>query len=135
MDIKLLSPSCWTDYELIDSGAFEKLERFGRYVIARPEPQAIWNKSLSDAEWQQRADAYFKKDKKSEDRGEWICKPKMPQQWFVNYRYGDMSIRMRLGLTSFTEILKSSLSGLYSLITASSCCPEWYSSRRSATEA
>ena len=35
MDIKLLSPSCWTDYELIDSGAFEKLERFGRYVIAR----------------------------------------------------------------------------------------------------
>lgn len=49
MDIKLLSPSCWTDYELIDSGAFEKLERFGRYVIARPEPQAIWNKSLSDA--------------------------------------------------------------------------------------
>ena len=47
MDIKLLSPSCWTDYELIDSGAFEKLERFGRYVIARPEPQAIWNKSLS----------------------------------------------------------------------------------------
>ena len=70
MDIKLLSPSCWTDYELIDSGAFEKLERFGRYVIARPEPQAIWNKSLSDAEWQQRADAYFKKDKKSEDRGD-----------------------------------------------------------------
>ena len=31
MDIKLLSPSCWSDYELIDSGAFEKLERFGRY--------------------------------------------------------------------------------------------------------
>ena len=64
MNIKLLSPSCWTDYELIDSGAYEKLERFGRYVIARPEPQAIWNKSLSDAEWQQRADAYFKKDKR-----------------------------------------------------------------------
>ena len=104
MNIKLLSPSCWTDYELIDSGAYEKLERFGRYVIARPEPQAIWNKSLSDAEWQQRADAYFKKDKKSEDRGEWICKPKMPQQWFVNYRYGDMSIRMRLGLTSFKHV-------------------------------
>ena len=91
MDIKLLSPSCWADYELIDSGAFEKLERFGRYVIARPEPQAIWNKSLPDVEWQQRADAYFKKDKKSEDRGEWICKPKMPQQWFVNYRYGEYS--------------------------------------------
>ena len=104
MDIKLLSPSCWSDYELIDSGAFEKLERFGRYVIARPEPQAIWNKSLPDVEWQQRADAYFKKDKKSEDRGEWICKPKMPQQWFVNYRYGEMNLRMRLGLTSFKHV-------------------------------
>lgn len=69
-----------------------------------PEPQAIWNKSLSDMEWQQRADAYFKKDKKSEERGEWICKPKMPQQWFVNYRYGDMNIRMRLGLTSFKHV-------------------------------
>ena len=104
MNIKLLNPSHWTDYELIDSGAFEKLERFGRYVIARPEPQAIWNKSLSDEEWHQRADAYFKKDKKNEDRGEWVCKPKMLQQWFVNYRYGDMALRMRLGLTSFKHV-------------------------------
>lgn len=104
MEIELLTPSRWTDYELIDSGAFEKLERFGRYVIARPEPQAIWNKSLSDGEWQQRADAYFKKDKRSEERGEWVCKPKMAQQWFVNYRYGDMGIRMRLGLTSFKHV-------------------------------
>lgn len=104
MNVELLSPSCWTDYELIDSGAFEKLERFGRYVIARPEPQAIWNKSLSDEEWKLRADAYFMKDKKSEDRGEWVCKPKMLQQWFVNYRYGDMNLRMRLGLTSFKHL-------------------------------
>ena len=34
------------DYELIDSGDFEKLERFGRYVVRRPEPQAIWRRSL-----------------------------------------------------------------------------------------
>ena len=104
MNIKLLTPSHWTDYELIDSGAFEKLERFGKQVIARPEPQAIWNKSLSDAEWMQRADAYFRKDKQSEERGEWICKPKMPQQWFVNYRFGEMNLRMRLGLTSFKHV-------------------------------
>ena len=43
-------PTQWKDYELIDSGHFEKLERFGPYLIARPEPQALWNKSLSEAE-------------------------------------------------------------------------------------
>ena len=84
MDIKLQTPGNWEDYELLDSGNFEKLERFGQYIIARPEPQAIWNKSLSDSEWTQRAHAYFRKDKRNEERGEWICKPKMPQQWFVN---------------------------------------------------
>ena len=58
----LLTPARWNDYELLDSGNFEKLERFGRYVVARPEPQALWNRSLSDAEWRQRADAVFRKD-------------------------------------------------------------------------
>lgn len=104
MDIKLQTPGNWEDYELLDSGNFEKLERFGQYIIARPEPQAIWNKSLSDSEWTQRAHAYFRKDKRNEERGKWICKPKMPQQWFVNYSQGKMKLRMRLGLTSFKHV-------------------------------
>lgn len=104
MDIILQTPENWKDYELLDSGNFEKLERFGQYIIARPEPQAIWNKSLSDSEWTQRAHAYFRKDKGNEERGEWICKPKMPQQWFVNYSQGEMKLRMRLGLTSFKHV-------------------------------
>lgn len=104
MDIKLQTPDNWKDYELLDSGNFEKLERFGQYIIARPEPQAIWNKSLSDSEWTQQADAYFRKDKRNEERGEWICKPKMPQQWFVNYSQGEMKLRMRLGLTAFKHV-------------------------------
>ena len=104
MDIKLLTPQEWSDYELIDSGNFEKLERFGRYVTARPEPQAIWNKSLPDAEWNQRTNAYFRKDKRNEERGEWSTKPQMPQQWFVNYRHENMNLRMRLGLTSFKHV-------------------------------
>ncbi len=104
MDIKLLTPQDWSDYELIDSGNFEKLERFGRYITARPEPQALWNKSLSDAEWKQRTNAYFRKDKRNEERGEWDIKPQMPQQWFVNYRHENMKLRMRLGLTSFKHV-------------------------------
>ena len=39
----------WKDYELIDSGAGEKLERFGSYVLARPESKALWDKSLAEA--------------------------------------------------------------------------------------
>ena len=40
----LLEPKYWKDYELIDSGDYEKLERFGKYIISRPEPQAVWQK-------------------------------------------------------------------------------------------
>ena len=103
MKSTLLTPCRWGDYELIDSGDFEKLERFGSFVLSRPEPQAIWNKSLSAEEWQ-RADAAFKKDRKSEDRGEWLLRPAMKQQWFVEYGYKSMKLRMRLGLTSFKHV-------------------------------
>ena len=70
MNTTLLTPSHWKDYALVDSGGFEKLERFGPYLVARPEPQAIWNKSLTDSEWESRAEAYFHKDKRGEERGE-----------------------------------------------------------------
>ena len=57
---QLLTPT-FPDYELIDSGDFEKLERFGRHVTRRPEPQAIWHKTLSEEEWRRLADASFLK--------------------------------------------------------------------------
>jgi len=53
-------PSYWKDYELIDSGRGEKLERFGRIVMARPEPKALWDKSMSDAEWNRMAHTRFR---------------------------------------------------------------------------
>ncbi len=92
------------DYELLDSGEFEKLERFGVMVTRRPEPQAIWRKSLSEEEWRREAAASFLRDAKSEERGVWQIRPKSPEQWQVSYRYGDMRLRMRLGLTSFKHL-------------------------------
>lgn len=59
-----LSPGKWSDYELIDTGGFEKLERFGDFILSRPEPQAIWDKSLADSEWKNMAHAHFAKEKK-----------------------------------------------------------------------
>ncbi len=101
---ELLSPE-WQDYELIDCGGFEKLERFGRYVTRRPEPQAIWQKSLPEVEWQRMATASFMREGSSSDeRGRWSLKPHQPDQWIVHQRVGSKSIAFRLGLTSFKHV-------------------------------
>lgn len=94
----------WEDYELVDCGGFEKLERFGRYVTVRPEPQAIWHKSLPEEEWERMASAVFRRDANSEERGRWLLGAGMPEQWRIGYRYRGMSLRMRLGLTSFKHV-------------------------------
>ncbi|MFI3331402.1 MAG: class I SAM-dependent methyltransferase [Rikenellaceae bacterium] len=102
--IKHLTPTLWEDYELIDSGDFEKLERFGKWIVARPEPQAVWGKTLSETQWQTQAHAWFKRSQNSEERGKWELKRGMPEQWFIGYNYKKMAIKMRLGLTSFKHV-------------------------------
>lgn len=92
------------DYELIDTGDFEKLERFGRYVVRRPEPQAIWRRTLPEGEWRRMADAAFLRDARSDERGEWRLRPGMPSRWTVEYACREMTLRMRLGLTSFKHV-------------------------------
>ncbi|WP_298063328.1 class I SAM-dependent methyltransferase [uncultured Rikenella sp.] len=105
MEMTLMSPDGWRDYELIDSGGGRKLERFGAVVVARPEPQALWATSLPEAEWEARAEAIFRKNKGSEDRGEWLLKRGTPQQWFIGYRNpAGLNLKMRLGLTSFKHV-------------------------------
>jgi 23S rRNA (cytosine1962-C5)-methyltransferase len=103
-----LYPSDWVDYELIDTGGFEKLERFGKYILRRPEPQAVWPKTLPDAEWEKMPQAWFKrakgKDNSDNERGEWLQKSSMPDQWFIEYQYKEMDLRFRLGMTSFKHV-------------------------------
>ena len=53
--MQLLTPLHWQDYELIDCGDFEKLERFGNYITIRPEPQAVWKKRYAYSEWEKLA--------------------------------------------------------------------------------
>ncbi len=91
------------DYELIDTGNFEKLERFGRYVTRRPEPQAIWRPSLPEEEWR-RADAAFLRDARSDERGEWRLRSGVPDRWMIGYDLRGEKLRMRLGLTSFKHV-------------------------------
>ncbi|MDE6871650.1 MAG: class I SAM-dependent methyltransferase [Bacteroidales bacterium] len=101
----------WKDYELVDSGNFEKLERFGRYYLSRPEPKALWDKTLSDAEWRKlthvnfRPGAGFGKAGK-EDSGTWERMRKMDDQWVIRYNGGQagLDFSLRLGLTSFKHV-------------------------------
>ena len=103
-EIQLITPAPWADYELIDSGNFEKLERFGAFVLARPEPQAIWNKSLSDDEWDQRTHALFQRDRQSPERGDWQTAPDMRDPWFVSFRQGGLNLTFKLALTTFKHV-------------------------------
>jgi len=58
------------DYELLDSGEGEKLERFGQVVLSRPDPQALWSKRLPESEWK-KANGHFTR---TADEGKWVMK-------------------------------------------------------------
>lgn len=108
--VNLLTPSSWRDYSLLDSGDGEKLERFGQYVLIRPEPQAIWPKVLPESEWQGLSHARFVREQKDkfrfndEVKGGWSRHGKMPESWEVGYQYGDLSVKLRLALTGFGHV-------------------------------
>ena len=108
--MKLLHPASWKDYQLIDSGDFEKLERFGKYTLIRPEPQALWQKVLSEEEWKKLATARFAREQSDnfrvtdEVKGGWKRNPGMPESWQVNYKHGKLDLALRLALTGFGHV-------------------------------
>ncbi|HKJ39787.1 MAG TPA: class I SAM-dependent rRNA methyltransferase, partial [Anaerolineales bacterium] len=77
----LESPN-WKDYALLDSGDSLKLERFGKYVFARPESQAMWKRTLT-SEWKN-ADAVFQPTGE-ESGGHWDFKKKVDESWVLRY--------------------------------------------------
>ncbi len=83
------------DYELLDSGDGRKLERFGRYVLARPCSQALWRPSLSASEWS-RADASFDR----EDGNRWHGRVNLPKEWTIE----TAGIKFKLGGTDFGHL-------------------------------
>lgn len=101
----------WKDYELVDSGNFEKLERFGPYYIARPEPKALWDKTLPETEWNRTINVRFKPGAGfgkagKEDSGTWDKSRKMDDQWVIRYNGAQkgLDLSLRLGLTAFKHV-------------------------------
>ncbi|HHY83771.1 MAG TPA: SAM-dependent methyltransferase [Clostridiales bacterium] len=72
----------WKDYELIDTGSGEKLERWGKYILRRPDPQVIWPMS-SDKHWK-RAHAHYHRS--STGGGEWEYFHELPSEWKITYK-------------------------------------------------
>lgn len=79
------------NYELIDSGEGRRLERFGKYILDRPDPEVMWSKNLSQDIWDN-ADGKFS-DK-------WITKPNFPDKW----QFDIDKLRVNLRLTPFKHV-------------------------------
>jgi len=77
-NIKILITKSSKDYELLDSGEGEKLERFGNILLSRPDPQALWHKNLEKSKWEN-ADAIFSHDNK------WEIKKGSIEKWQINF--------------------------------------------------
>lgn len=75
--------SCeWLDYECLATGDGEKLERYGKIILNRPDPQIIWKKS-DNAVWKN-WDGYYHRS--SNGGGSWEFRKKLPEYWTINYK-------------------------------------------------
>lgn len=72
----------WKDYEVIDTSNGEKLERWGKYILLRPDPQVIWNTEKQAKEWKQLNGHYHRSSKGG---GEWEFF-NLPNEWSIHYR-------------------------------------------------
>ena len=79
----------WKDYEVLDASGGEKLERWGDYILIRPDPQVIWNTKKQLPEWKQANGTYHRSDKGG---GSWTFDG-LPEVWSVSY--GDLTFRLK----------------------------------------
>ena len=79
----------WNDYEVLDVSGKEKLERWGKYLLVRPDPQVIWNTPKTNPGWEKRNGHYHRSSKGG---GEWEFFH-LPQEWSI--RYEDLTFRLK----------------------------------------
>ena len=79
----------WQTFEVLDTGAGEKLERWGKYVLCRPDPQVIWPQADSGA-WDAAQARYHRSERGG---GEWYFQEQLPERWQISYR--DLKFHVR----------------------------------------
>ena len=88
----------WQDYELLDTGDHQRLERFGKYTFIRPYEDAFWKKSLPKEEWD-RADGVFFTSKEGQKSG-WKIKKDVEKEWPMSYK----DIKFKASPTPFRHL-------------------------------
>ena len=78
----------WEDYELIDASDGERLERWGKYILRRPDPQIIWKNAKKSNLWNKADAVYSRKG----GGGEWV-KRDVPESWKISY--GDLAFKIK----------------------------------------
>lgn len=81
----------WKDYEVIDTSKGEKLERWGKYILLRPDPQVIWDTERVDKRWNKLNGHYHRSSKGG---GEWEFF-NLPDQWKINYEHLGLSFLLK----------------------------------------
>ena len=79
----------WKDYEVIDCSKGEKLERWGKYILVRPDPQVIWDTPKAETGWKKKNGHYHRSAKGG---GEWEFFA-LPQEWSIRYR--ELTFRLK----------------------------------------
>ncbi len=87
----------WKDYEVLDTSSGEKLERWGEYILVRPDPQVIWNTPRKNRLWD-RPNARYHRSKSGGGEWEFID---LPKQWTIGYTLGDRELTFHLKPFSF----------------------------------
>lgn len=81
----------WEDYEILDMANGEKLEKWGKYMLVRPDPQIIWNKKTYENKWKE-ANAVYNRSKTG--GGSWNYKTKLPDAWKIKYKELTFNIKL-----------------------------------------
>lgn len=79
----------WKDYEVLDTSSGEKLERWGDYLLVRPDPQVIWNTPRKNPGWKKKNGHYHRSSKGG---GEWEFF-NLPEEWSIHYR--ELTFRLK----------------------------------------
>ena len=79
----------WKDYELLDAEGGERLERWGKYILVRPDPQIIWHGERLDPRWG-KADGIYRRSRSG--GGRWVVS-RMPDEWCIGYK--DLQFKLR----------------------------------------
>ncbi|HIX33599.1 SAM-dependent methyltransferase [Gemmiger sp. An120] len=77
----------WNDYELIDATAGNRLERWDKAVLVRPDPQVVWKREPADPRWQQADGVYHRS---AQGGGRWEMRRRLPEKWTI--RWGELTL-------------------------------------------